>query len=347
MSRTIAFAAAIVAGLVAATMASPLLGSKASAEEFYEGKQITIVIPYGFGGTYGAYSRLIADHLAKHIPGKPNIIVQSMPGAGGIKASNFAHTVMRGDGLNLLMPPDTIVVSQLLRPDKVKYDARDFTWLGSANQTNVIVVVRTDAGVETIEDAETKQVIIGSTGKGSPTFLVPTLLNETIGTKFKVVSGYRGSAKTMLAIEQGEVQGSALNWLAWSSKHPDWFPKGFAKPIVQLGIWKDPDLPDVPMVTELVSEEHKPIAAFMATLGALGRGLVAPPGTPEDKIAILRAAFDKTAEDPAFAADVNKRGLRLIATSGAKLQQVVNDAFKVDEAIVTKARKMLFGDSAS
>ena len=159
----------------------------------------------------------------------------------------------------------------------------------------------------------------------------------------KIISGYKGSSKTILAVEQGEIQAASFNWLAWSSKVPQWFTKGFAKPILQLGVWKDPDLPNVPMLSDLVSAKDKPIIDFMATHGVIGRGWAAPPGVSNDKIDILKAAVAKTVADPAYIATAKKRRLRVIAASGDQIQKVVNKAFATaDKAVIARARKMIF-----
>ncbi|MCZ6813557.1 MAG: tripartite tricarboxylate transporter substrate-binding protein, partial [Alphaproteobacteria bacterium] len=218
--------ALMVGGLVVLLALSPSSGASAAGlGDFYKNKTITLYIGYGFGGTYGKYSRTMAEHMPKHIAGNPKIIVKSQPGAGGIKMTNFASKVMPRQGYNIFIPPDMSVVSQLLRPDKVKYDAREFTWLGSSNQTNTITVVRSDSGVKNWADFQRKQVIMGHTGPGSTSFVMPTIYAKIMGAKIKLIGGYKGSSKTVLAIEQGEIQGASFNWLLWSSKVPHWFKK--------------------------------------------------------------------------------------------------------------------------
>ena len=317
--------------------------------DFYSGKTISIFIGYGFGGTYGKYARTMAEHLPKHIPGNPKIIVKSMPGAGGIKMANYASQAMPKRGYHFLMPPDTVVVSQILRPKKVKYDANKFTWLGSSNQTNTIMVLRTDTGVKTWKDMKKIRVVVGNTGPGSTSFLIPRMMKVMLGLNIKQVSGYKGSSKTILAMEQNEHQGTGFNWLAWNSKVPHWFKKDkngkiFAKAVMQTGVWKDPDLPNVPMLRDVVADEYKPIVQFMAPLGIIGRGLALPPGAPKKLVAPLRAAFAKMVKDPAYVADAKKRRLRIIVSSGADIQKFVATAFKqANPKVVAKARKLIFG----
>jgi len=344
MNRMIKFA-----GIGAAAIAlAGMFGATAEAQSVsYKGRTVTVLIGYGFGGTYGKYSRIMAKHLKRFIPGNPTIVVQSMSGAGGIKATNYAANVMPANGMNFLVPPDASVVSQLLRPKRTKYDMRKFTSIGATNQTNTIMVVRSDSGISKIDDMKTKQLISGNTGPGSTSFLIPRMLKIMLGLNIKQVTGYKGSSKTILAMEQGEHQGTGFNWLAWSSKVPHWFKgdKPFAKAIVQTGVWKDPDLgDDVPMLKDLVSAEHKPIVSFMATLGIIGRGLALPPGAPKDIVPMLRGAFDKMVADPTYVAEAKKRSLRVIPVKGAEIQKFINDAINnADEKVVAQAREIIFG----
>ena len=208
------------------------------------------------------------------------------------------------------------------------------------------IYVRADSGIQKVDDLKTKQVIMGSTGKGSQTFLMPSLVNGVLGAKFKIVSGYKGSRKAQLAMEQNEVQGVALTWLSWKSAKEKWFTDGFAMPVVQIGVTKEQDLPNVPMLADLVTGENKQIVNFMATMGPLGRGLTVPKGTPQDRVDFLRAAFAKTVADPNFVVNAEKRKLRVKAATGLELQKIVNDSLKVSDETVKRARALIFGKSS-
>ncbi len=331
---------------LALTWAAPPALAQKSLKEFYQGKQITIAIGYGFGGTYGKYSRTFSEFLRKQIPGNPNIIVQSMPGAGGIKMTNYAGQVMPRQGYHILVPPDMSVVSQLLRPKKVKYDAKKFTWLGSSNQTNTILVVRKDTGVRNIADLKRILVVAGNTGPGSTSFVMPTVAKALIGLNLKIISGYKGSRNTVLAMEQNEIQSASFNWLAWNSIVPHWFKKGqeFATPILQVGHFKDPDLPGVPMLRDLVKPEDRAIVEFLGAHGIIGRSLAFPPGVPKWLIEPMRTAYAKMNADPTFAATLKKRRLRLLPATGAEVQKAVNDAFNgADPKVVARTAKIVFG----
>jgi len=320
--------------------------AEAADADYFKDKTMTITIGYGFGGTYGKYARVFSKHLGKHIPGHPTIVVKSMPGAGGMKMVNFAYTVMPKNGIELFVPPDTIVINQLMRPKKMRFDARDFRWLGSSNQTNSIMVVRTDTGVSSVQDMKKIKVLGGTAGTASNGYISPKLAMGLLGLQGDVIAGYKGSAKSILAVEQGEVQMASFNWLTWKSKVPHWFrgDKPFAKAILQIGSEKDPELPDVPMLSDMVTGEDRAIVAFVATSGALGRGAAVPPGTPADVVETLRKAYDGMNADPAFKAELTKGKLRLMATRGVVLQKIVDDAIKnANPTIVRRATALIYG----
>ena len=199
-------------------MISGIIGSTATANnvaDFYKGKTITIAIPYGPGGTYDKYGSTFANHLGNHIPGKPNVIVQHRPGAGGAKAMNYTYNAAPKNGTFGMVPLDAAVVNQLLRPDRMRYDASKFQWLGSSNQTNSVMVVRSDSGVKKWQDLRKIQVIGANSGKTNSGYMNPKLASALLGLKMRFVTGYKGSSRSILAIEQGEAQMSSFNWLTW------------------------------------------------------------------------------------------------------------------------------------
>jgi tripartite-type tricarboxylate transporter receptor subunit TctC len=324
----------------------PASGYAADAPSF-AGKTMKIVIPYGPGGTYDKYGQTFAAHFGEHVPGKPSVIVQHMPGAGGVKAMNWAFNVMPKDGLNMIVPLDNAVVNQLMRPEKMRYDARKFQWIGASNQTNIVMAVRADSGVLSWKDLKGKALIASSSGQDT-SFITCNLANGLLGARIKVVSGYKGSSTAMFAIEQGETQMATYNWLAWGSKVPHWFTgdKPFARAVLQIGVWRDPDVDQsVPMLSELVSSaEDKAVVAFIGSLGALGRGLALPPGASAELVTMLRASYDSMNGDAKFAANLKKRKLRLIPSKGADIQKIVIAAVdNATPAVVARASKMIYG----
>ena len=339
-TRILAFCAAAIAAM------APVAAGAMDAD-YFKGKTIRIVIPYDPGGTYDLYGQTFAHFINKYIPAKPTIILQYMPGAGGAKAMNWAYSIMPRDGLYMFTPLDNTVVNQLLQPKQSPYDARKFNYLGASNQTNIVMVVRTDTGIKTWQDLKKKEYIASATGTVDTGYIGPKLVNGLLGTKMKVVTGYKGSNAAMMAIEQREADLATYNWLAWVSRE-QWFQgdKPYAKAIMQIGTFKDPDLKgDVPMLSDLVkSADDKKVVALIASLGVLGRGLAYPPGVSADLIATMRKAYDQMNADKEFAADLTKRKLRLIPSSGAQVQKIVNETLNdASPAIVARATKIIYG----
>lgn len=344
MSRLQGTAFCVVTLVAAALVAS---GAAFAMDGYFKDKTAKIVIPYGPGGTYDNYAQAFSKHIGKHIPGNPTVIVQHMPGAGGVKATNWSYTVMQRDGLNMLTPLDNTILNQLLRPEKMRYDARNFTWLGSSNQTNMVLVMRSDTGVKTWADLKKRQSVGASAGTGSFDFIIQQLASGLLNFDLKVVTGYKGSSATSHAVQQGEADLNANNWLTYASRVPHWFigDKPFARAILQVGVFKDPALPkSVPLIGELLTDPlDLKVVNFIGVAGLLGRGLVLPPKAPDHAVKTLRAAYDAMNGDPAFEAELKRRKLRLIPTRGAEIQKLVIKA--VDSAspeVVKRARDVIF-----
>lgn len=343
---------ALPAMLAAGVIAAPAVADVAS---HYKDRTVTIIIPYGPGGTYDKYGSSFANHIGKYIPGKPTVILQHMPGAGGVKALNYTYNVAPKQGYHMVVPLDNLVITQLLRPKRTKYKSDKFNYLGSSNQTNSVMAVRTDSGVSSWEDMRKIQIIGSSSGKNSSTFLMAKLSAELLGLKIKMVTGYKGSSRSMMAMEQGESQMTAPNWLAWSSKVPHWFTGGrdggkgkpFAVPVLQNGFFKDPALPNTPMLTELVKKEDRPLANFLASAGPLGRGLALPPGVSNEIVAAGRDAYNKMNADKAFVAELQKKKLRLIASTGEQIQKIVEQTIKDSSPeVISRVRQLVYGSSS-
>lgn len=336
------------AAFVAAAALTPQIAAAQSVADVYKDRTVTILVGYGAGGTYGQTSLLLARSFGKHIPGKPTVIVQHMPGAGGLKAANYAANVMPKNGHNILMPPEMSVVSELLRPKRVKFKTTDFTWLGVVFGANQVMIVRRDTGITSLEDLKKKEVIVASTGTGSPTYLVPAMMNGVLGTKFKIVTGYKGSAATSLSVERGETYGMTNSWVSWKANRPQWFNKpsnNFAVKLAQVGFTKEKDLQDLPLLHELATnDDDKAAAAMLSTASIIGRGLVFPPGIPSSLVGPMRTAFWSTVNDPVFKADAKKRNLPVIPVRGAEVQSTIAKAMKtMSPAAIAKARTYVFG----
>jgi len=337
-----------IAALSVATATTPI--SAADISNVYKNRTVTILVGYGSGGTYGRTSLLLGEHMDKVIPGKPNMVVQHMPGAGGIKAANFFYNAAPKNGRTLLMPPEMSIVSELLRPKKVKFRCKQMTWLGRVFGQNSTIAVRRDSGVTSMADLKNKKITMASSGKGSPTFLIPTTLNALLGTKMKIIKGYKGSRRMQFAMEQGEVHGIALGWTAWISARPQWFKgmkKGknnYAIPLVQSGYTKQKGIEHVPLIRDLLSNKgDRQVAMMLGSASVLGRGLVLPPGAPNKLVKPMRAAFAKITKNKAFIKDAYKRGLEVNPLTGKQIQKIVNDLMDTPKATVKRARALIFG----
>ncbi len=344
MAKSILTSLAIV---VAASLTAQTAAAQSVADVF-NNRTVTILSHASPGGTYGQTAQLLARHFGRKIAGNPTVIVQHMPGGGGMKATNYAYNVMPKKGHNVLMPPEMSVVSQLLRPKKVKYVTNKFIWLGTVFGSNQVMIMRRDTGIRSIDDLKKKEFIVASTGTSSPTYLVPSMMNAMLGTKFKVVTGYRGSAGTSLSVERGETFGMTNSWVSWKKNRPQWFDKkkdNFAVKLVQVGFTRDKALPNIPLLTELTTnDDDRAAAAMLSTASVIGRGLVLPPGVPKYLIKALRTAFWNTVSDPDFKTEAKKRRLPVEPIKGAELQNTVNSTIKkLSPAVIAKARKYVFG----
>jgi len=302
-------------------------GQVAHADANFQGKTITIFIGYGVGGSYDLYAQLFAHHLGRFLPGQPAIIVQSSPGAGGVCMLNEAAVKMRTDGTNLFIPPDTMVVTQLLQPAGLAYDARKFRYIGTADQQNTFWVVRRGPRAS-IEGMRVGETFMGSSGKASTGYMIPALAAPLLGLKIKHVGGYNSSREIILAMDKGEIDGTVQAWQVWKQSRPSWFePGGFAVPVIQVGAVSDPDAPNTPLLRDLVAPGDKPLAGLFDTIGVLGRSLAAPPGVSAADLAALRDAFKTMSTDPEFFEEAKQSHLRLLPKSGETLEAAIADAF--------------------
>lgn len=315
--------------------------------DFYKGKTLTIVIGFAPGGAYDLYAQLLSRHMPKFIPGKPSMIVQHMPGGGGVKGTNYIYNVAARDGSVLGMPFDAVALMNVLTPHKVKYKATEFQWIGSALQVAYALVLRTDTGIASFAELTKRQAIVGTSGKGSLGFVFPSMLGWATPAKIKLVLGYRGSSETLLAMERGEIQGTVLAWASLKTLKGDWFRKdGFARPIVQFGTKKEADLPDVPLAIDLAtSTEAKAVAKAVGSVSLVGRSFVLPPKVSADKLAMMRTAFERMVRDPEFIAEAKARHGDLNPVSGAEVQEVVAEAMKLDPKLAIKARQAVLGEN--
>ena len=307
----------------------------------FQGKTITIFIGYGTGGSYYFYAQLLAHHFGKHLPGQPNLIVESSLGAGGVKMLNDAAVRMRGDGTNLFVPPDTTVVIQLLQPQGLAYDAARFRYIGTLDQENTFWVLRRGPQAS-LQGMQARETFMGSSGKGSTGYMIPALAGPLLDLKIKHIAGYTSSQDMILAMEKGEIDGTLQAWQVWKQSRPSWFePGGLGVPVLQIGAAADPDAPPTPLLRDVVTPDKRPLASLFDTIGILGRSFAAPPSVPADTLALLRQAFDAMLADADFRAEAQHSQLRILPRSGEALQSAIEAALvKPDAAVIERGREL-------
>jgi tripartite-type tricarboxylate transporter receptor subunit TctC len=326
--------------LVSAVMAAPAMADAVS--DFYKGKQVTIVVAAGPGGGHTQFSQLLAPYFKKYLAGNPSFVTQNMGGAGGTKAANYLYNSAAQDGSAIgILLSDTPFASRL-RTTGVKYKPERFYYLGGAEDTQSAFIVFKSAGVSSIEEAKKKQVLMGSTGKGSQTYILPTLANALLGTKFKVITGYRGMGGIYLALDRGEVQGFQAVYSSPKSLRPHWFEQNKIAILAANALTPIADQPNVPLLKDMVTNPvDKEILELIGGNGTLGRGWLSTPGTPKARVDALRAAFKSALNDPLVAAAAAKRKMTYGPVTWQAMQAHANKIGAADNALFVRVRKLL------
>ncbi len=311
--------------------------------EFFKNREVRVVVGQEPGTTYDLYARAVIRFMVKHLPGNPTFIVVNMPGAGSVVALNHLYNVAPKDGSTIGAINPGAVAASVLNPETALYDSRKFNWIGSVSRETEVIVVRADAPAQSLSDAMTSEIIVGGTGGASS--VLPTMLNGVVGTKFKVISGYKGSNDVFLAMERGEVQGigstTLTNLKATQSALLD---AKKLRIIGQYGLSPLASLPGVPTVMDLVTnQEQRDAFGLVLTRQEVGRALLAPPDLPADIVAAYRAAFDKTMTDPEFLQDVAARKMDFDPQSGTQLEPLIANLYRASESVVAKVRAILGG----
>ncbi len=329
--------------VAAATMLCAVaLASADTSAQFYAGKPVTLIVPTGPGGGYALYGQLLSQYLGRHIPGQPTVIVQYMPGGGGNVAANYLYNVAPKDGSVIASMFSTLTVTQALQPSGAQFDATKFSWIGSVAPMINAVGVWYQVPSMTLDDAMKKPLIIGATGKSADLYIYPKLMNELLGTKFKIVLGYDSSGAILLAMQNGEVQGMAMGLEAWTATRPEWIKDKKVIMLAQTGLKRDKSISDVPTLLELAkTNEDKQVMTFVAIPAALGRAVAAPPGVPQDRLAALRKAFMDTMHDPDFKRDVTSRGLSVNPSSGSEVVALINSVGATPEPVIERTKQLL------
>lgn len=306
--------------------------------DFYRDKTGAITVPGGPGASLALYCQLIAAHWKRHIPGNPTLTFQHRPGAGGTLGVAYMYNVAPRDGTAIGEIQSASVLAPALR--EMKFDVKQFIWLGSMTPEPSVISVWHKAPATTVDSAKQAEVLMGSTGTSSETYITPTLMNKLLGTRFRVVQGYT-AGNINLAMERGEVHGRWSPWANWASAHPDWVRDKWIVPLVQYGS-KVPELAHVPYLKELVpTEEGKQMITFVEIASQVGKGFFLPPGVPADRVAALRASFMATMKDEAFLAAAQKINAEIDPILGDVLQQAVDQALDTPESALAKLRDYL------
>jgi len=314
-------------------------------EQFYKGKTIRIIVGATPGGGFDTYSRTIARHLGKHIPGAPTVIVENMPGAGTLIAANHTYKAAKPDGLTIGNFIGNLVMSQLLGQPGIEFDARKFEWVGLPSKDNVVCALTKASGVTSLEKwmASKTPVKLGGTGRLSPAEDTARILKAVLGLPIHLVSGYKGTADIRLAAESGELAGGCWQWESIKVTWRKALDTGDVTVVVQLTSEPLTDLPTVPLALNFAKTEEARtlIQVVIQNQAAITRLYALPPGTPKERVQILRKAFQDTLRDPEFLADAKKSKLEIDPTTGEQVERIIAEFFKLDPALIAKLKGIL------
>lgn len=337
-----------VAGVaLAITLAVVRPAGAQSVEDFYRGKQIDLIIGYSPGGAYDLYARLIARHLGNFIPGKPTIVPRNMPGAGSRIAAAWVYNIAPKNGTVLATVDQALPLAQALGDKNLKVDTTKLIYIGNPiDDVNTTVAWHT-SGLKTIEDARRKEAVVGSAG-ASTSLHYPKAMNALAGTKFKIVTGYPGGNEINIALERGEIDVRGSNsWGSWKAGRPEWVAQKKINILVQIGLRKAPDLPDVPLLMELGSnDEDRAILRLLSASATIGRPLMTTPDVPADRVQALRNAFNAMMKDPAFLEQARKQQFDINPISGEDLQAIVQEMVASTPTVISGLRRIIAEDGA-
>jgi tripartite-type tricarboxylate transporter receptor subunit TctC len=338
---------AILVSMLFLLVAVPAVHAQAP---FYQGKTISIVVGTKAGDVYDLYPRMLGPYLTKYIPGNPNIIIQNVPGAASLIAANQVYNVAKPDGLTIGAIYPALYFEQLIKRPEVKFDWNKFGWIGSTVTSNHLMYMRADTPYKAIDDVRkaSKAPKCGATGVTSTGYYMPKLMEETLGTKFDIVSGYVSGQDIDLAVERGELQCRAFTITAYFAREPfiSWRKRNFVNVLIQTGNKRDSRIKETPTIYELM-DKYKPtdgarsLAKIILASGDFGRPLVFPPGVPADRLKTLREAFNKAVKDPALLAEAEKKQLEIDPTSGEEMESLAKEVMTASPDVVERMQKLL------
>lgn len=317
---------------------------------FYQGKTIHIVVGFTPGGFYDRWGRLLARYMPKYLPGNPDMIVQNMAGASSMIAANYVYGVAKPDGLTVVMPINSLYLDQLVGKPEVKYDVRKFEWIGTQEKNTMMLYLRADAPYRSVGDITRAKEPpkCGATGTASSGFIFPKVMEETLGAKFNLVVGYPGGSEIDMAVAKGEIVCRGQDIASHFGREPfvTWHKNGFDRHIIQDGRKRDSRLPDAPTIYELMDEYKTPevkrrTAEVILASGEFGRAMAASPGTPPERVKILREAYAKAMRDPGLIEEAKKGKMDMDPSSGEELQAIAKQAMEQPAEVIDRVKKML------
>jgi len=342
MRRLAVCARAIVAAVL--LIAAGICGAAGqTVEQFYKGRQLTMLVFTGAGSTYDIYARVLARHIGDHIPGKPVVVVQNMIGAGGLKVEQYIYRIAPKDGTVAGTIGRGLPFEPMLGENEVNVDPLKFTWLGSMNRDVSLAMSWHTSKIKTFADLQQHRLLVPGTGAGADSEIMPLAFNRLAGTKFKIIEGYRDTSIAALAMERGELDGLAYwSWSAIMAAHPDWVRDNKVNLLFHTGLNPIPEAPAVPSIRNVVTNPtDKAALAFLLAREIIGRPFLAPPDLPADRAAALRAAFAATLRDPAFLADAKRTRLDVSLVTGAEVDALLKDSAGAPKEVVARVKEAL------
>ncbi|MCC6888502.1 MAG: hypothetical protein IT536_08220 [Hyphomicrobiales bacterium] len=314
-----------------------------SVTNFYRGKTMTISVGFTAGGGYDLHARTLARHFHKHLPGNPNIVVKNVPGAAGLMLANQLANTLAQDGTELATFDRAIPLEPLVAPDRARFDSLKLNWIGSTDNDVSTCFAWHTASVKTLDDARRLELLVGAIGTGGNSYIYPKVLNAVLGTRFKVISGYRGSAEVLLAMERGENEGfCSMGFITLEYTKPHWARDRMVNQLVQLGITKNKHHLDVPLALDLAkTTQDRQAIEFVVSPNLFARPFVAPPGVPAERVRALRNAFNAVFDDPEYLAEAQQRKMQVMLVRGEEIDDVLKRIYAMPKAVIDRVKEAI------
>lgn len=341
--RTSASAIVLTIGLAFTTFSVTVLGETDSPNDFYQGKTVELLVGHSAGGGYDTYARTLARHIGKHIPGRPEVLVKNVTGAGSLVLMNQISNSLPTDGTVFATVNQGMAFEPLFGNEQAKFEPTDIVWLGSLAKGTSLCVSNGDSPVKTWRDLRTKTLTVGASGAGASTNIYPRVMAELFDFNFNIVTGYPGGNDILLAMERGEVEGRC-SWLLSSARtqRPGWIEEKKVNILFQMALEKHPDLQDVPLVMDLAeTEKQKKVLRLFLARQLIARPYIMPPGVPEERVTLLRRAMAATAEDPEFLEEAARQSLSIDFVSGEEAQDLIVETYQYPEEIVAVIKRSM------